>query len=120
MRPSIDDGRARVDRLEHVLRDATRPALGLIARCVEVLLEVALSVEQRDADDRHAQIGGGAQRVAGENTETAAVCGDRLVEGDLHREVGDRAIGWSRTHQVSPNAGVGERCYVAGARKLAT
>ena len=54
-----------------------------------MLAEKALAVEQRDADDRQAQVGHRAERVAGEHAEAAAVSRDRRVERDLHREVGD-------------------------------
>ena len=58
VRPSIFTVVARVDRLEHVFGTPVRRALGLLCRCIEVLLEVALPVQQRDADDRHATVGG--------------------------------------------------------------
>src|SRR6186713_506185 len=111
-RPPFDHhARASVDWFEVIFRAPSHGLLGLIAARVEMLFEVSLAMEERDADDRNAEIGSGAQRVTGEHTETAAVRRDRLVERDLHREIRDRAIALNRTHQVSPNAGVGERCW---------
>ena len=64
-----------------LLRRPSATALSVwLPRGVEVLPEVALPVQQRDADDRHAQVGGRAQRVAGEDAEAAAVGRDRLLE----------------------------------------
>ena len=67
--------------------------LGLLAVGVEVLLEVAAAVHQRDGDDGSAGIGGGAEGVAGQHAEAAGVGGQGLGEGDLHGEVRDLAGG---------------------------
>ena len=63
--------------------------LGLLPGRVQVLLEVALPVQQRDGDQRHAEVGRRPQRVAGEHAESTAVGGDRLLQADLHREIRD-------------------------------
>ena len=60
------------------------PAVG-----VEALVEVALAVEQPDADERHAEVGRRLQVVAGEHAEAARVLGERLGQTELGREVGD-------------------------------
>ena len=60
------------------------PAVG-----VEVLMEVALGVQQPDADEWHAEVGGRLQVVAGEHPEPAGVLRERLGDAELGREVGD-------------------------------
>ena len=65
--------------------------LVLPALLVEALAEVALVVEQADADERNAEIGGALDVVAGEHAEAAGIDGERLVEAELGGEVGDRA-----------------------------
>ena len=52
-------------------------------------VEVAAAVEQADADERHAELGRRLQVVAGEDAEAAAVDRQRLLDPELHREVGD-------------------------------
>ena len=51
--------------------------------------EVAAAVEQPDADERHAELSRRLQVVAGEDAEAAAVDRQRLLDPELHREVGD-------------------------------
>ena len=51
-------------------------------------MEVALGVQQPDADERHAEIGRRLQVVAGEDPEAAGVLGERLGQTELGREVG--------------------------------
>ena len=79
------------DRLEH-----EPEALGVEGRVprllpvvLECLLEVALPVEQADADERDAQVGRGLEVVAGEDAEPARVDRERLAQPELRREVGD-------------------------------
>ena len=68
-----------------------RVALDLPAGGVDLLLEVALAVEQADADERDVEVGGALEVVAGEDAEAAGVDVDGLVQAELHREVGDHA-----------------------------
>jgi hypothetical protein len=94
------DGGARVDRLENLLGIPAHRRLGLVALFVDLLLEVALAVEERHADDRGAEIGGRPQGIAGQNTQPATVRGDRLLEADLHREIGDGRFRGSSSHEI--------------------
>ena len=71
-------------------------ALLLPAVGVEALAEVALGVEQADADERQAEVGGGLQVVAGEDAEAAGVLRQRLGDAELGGEVGDEAAAASR------------------------
>ena len=66
-------------------------ALLLPAVGVERLAEVAVPVEEADADERHAEVAGRLEVVAGEHAEAAGVLGERLGDAELGREVGDRA-----------------------------
>ena len=63
--------------------------LGLPPGRVETLREVAAAVEQADADERDAELGGGLEVVAGEDAEAAGVDRQRLLDAELHAEVGD-------------------------------
>ena len=62
----------------------------LVALLVEVLLEIALIVEQPAGDQRHPQGTGALDVVAGEHAQTAGVNGNRLVHPEFEGEVGDR------------------------------
>ncbi len=68
-----------------------RVGLLLPAVAVEALLEVAGLVEEADADDRDAEVGGGLEVVAGEDAETAGVLRQHLGDAELGAEVGDGA-----------------------------
>ena len=66
-------------------------ALLLPAVAVERLLEVAVAVEQADADERDAEVGGRLEVVAGEDAEPAGVLRQHRGDAELGREVRDRA-----------------------------
>ncbi len=55
----------------------------------EGLAEVPVAVEQAHADERHAQVAGGLEVVAGQDAEAAGVLGQRGGDAELGREVGD-------------------------------
>ena len=98
-RASFDlHGRARVDGLEHVLRPPLTGVSVWLPCLVEMLLEVAFAMEQRDADDRHGEIGRRSQRVTGEHAKAAAVGGDRL---DRARSPSRSTRRWSWMEQNS-------------------
>ena len=59
----------------------------LPALLVEVLAEVALAVEEADADEGNAEVGGALDVVSGEHTETAGINGQGLVQAELSRKV---------------------------------
>ena len=82
------DGRA-LERERQPRRVVLRIALALPVGLVELLAEVALAVEEPDADERHAEVGRRLQVVAGEHAEPARVDRQALVEPELAREVGD-------------------------------
>ena len=77
-----------------------RVGLLLPALAGERLLEVAVPVEQPDADDRHAEVAGGLEVVAGEDAEAAGVLRQHRGDAELGREVADRA-------PVRPGPGAG-------------
>ena len=80
--------------------------LGLAAMLVEPLAEVATAVEQADADERNAELGSGLQVVAGEDAEPAGVDRQRLVDPELHAEVGDEQAVASLVGALPPADGV--------------
>ena len=67
--------------------------LGLLAGGVEVLLEVAVAMHQRDGHHGGAGVGCRTERIAGEHAEAAGVGREVLAEGDFHGEVRDLAVG---------------------------
>ena len=73
-------------------RVVPRVALDLPVALVEPLPEVAAAVEEADADERDAELGGRLQVVAGEDAEAAGVDRQALVEAELGREVGDEEV----------------------------
>ena len=91
---SIDDGLAvgADGGLHRQLVDVGLEVLFVLpAVLVEALAEVALAVEEADADERDAEVGGALDVVAGEDAEAAGVDRQRLVQAELGGEVGDRA-----------------------------
>ncbi len=83
------DGDGLVGGGEGRFRRPDDVALGLLTAGVEVLLEVAATVDERDGDEGNAGIGGGAEGIAGQHAEAARVGGQGLRECDLHGEVRD-------------------------------
>ena len=69
------------------------------------LAEVAVPVEQPDADQRDAEVAGRLEMVAGEDAEAAGVLGQGGRDAELGREVGDGGgagpAGWA-WYQRSP------------------
>ena len=83
-------GRAR--RLGGQQLGGRADVLGVLpAVAVDALAEVRLAVEEPDRDQRQPQVGRALEVVAREHAEAAAVDGQRLVDAELGREVGDRA-----------------------------
>src|SRR5450631_1969352 len=58
---------------------------------VDHLTKVTLAIEQSDANDRHAQIAGSLQLVAGDVAEPTGVDGQRFAQHELHAEIGNTA-----------------------------
>ena len=83
--------------------------LGLAAALVEPLPEVAAAVEQADADERDAELGRRLQVVAGEDAEPAGVDRQRLVDAELHAEVGDEHVVAAPVGALPPADRVRER-----------
>ena len=108
-----------------LLQQGQRQAVGVERRVVlllpavagQGLAEVAVPVEQADADDRHAEVAGRLEVVAGEDAEAAGVLRQGGGDAELGREVGDgrrarRQLVWyqrGRGHVVAQVVGgVGE------------
>ena len=65
----------------------------LLPACgIQVLAEVALLIEQADADQGHAQIAGGFQVVSGKDAEAAGEYGDAFGQAEFRGEIGDDRI----------------------------
>ena len=77
-------------RQRQTVRVEAGEALLLLAVGVEALAEVALGVQQADADQRQAEVGGRLEVVAGEHAEAAGVLRQGLGDAELGREVGDQ------------------------------
>ena len=75
----------------------------LAAAGVDALTEVALAVEQPDADERQRIVRGLLEEVAGERAETAGVDRERHVHGELGAEEGARTRG--RQRRIGRRAG---------------
>ena len=118
---SIETRRARRRRPRAAATAAARRGRGpgrllLPALAGQRLLEVAVPVEQTDADHRHAEVAGGLEVVAGEDAETAGVLRQHRGDAVLRREVGDRRADAS----VPPGAGTsGRRSGTASRSALA-
>ena len=97
--PRLDRLAGELDRDRDVLTDETDGfrvdrlvVLGLAARLVDSLAEVAARVEEADADERDTELGRGLEVVAGEDAEAARVDRQALVDAELHAEVGNEQV----------------------------
>ena len=94
----LDGHRQRQARrvLDPAERQAAQVVVGVVVLLVAVgvdrLAEIALAVEQPDADRRQGHVAGGLHVVAGEDPEAARVDPERLVEAVFGAEVGDRTL----------------------------
>ena len=73
-----------------VLRDDLGPVLVLEPGAIDPLLEVALSVEQPDADHGHGEVARLLEDVARERAEPSGVDGQRGVDAELGADEDDR------------------------------
>ena len=93
--PHGDLGRGPVglaqDRDRQLVGVEHRVALLLPPVARERLPEVAVPVEQADADDRHAEVAGRLEVVAGQDAQAAGVLRQCRGDAELGREVGDGA-----------------------------
>ena len=81
----LDDAECvRVDRFVSLFL----PSVG-----VEALAEIALGIEQTDADEGHAEIRRCLEVIAGQNPEAAGVLRERFGDPELRGEVGDAVQG---------------------------
>ena len=64
----------------------------LVSVGVDRLAEVALAIEQADADERQGHVAGRLHVVAGQDAQPAGVDAQRFVKAVLGAEVGDRAV----------------------------
>ena len=101
------DPDALAQREGHGVRVEGGELLLLPAVEAEPLAEVAVAVEEADADEGHAEVGGRLQVVAGQDAEAAGVLGDGLGDAELGREVGHLAQRAARRPALEP-AGAGE------------
>lgn len=89
----LDPGRGAVGLAQQgdgqLLRVEHRVALLLPAVPAERLAEVAVPVEQPDPDQRHPEVAGGLEVVAGQDAQAAGVLRQRGGDAVLRREVGD-------------------------------
>src|SRR5208337_3572614 len=72
---------------------------------IDRLAEIALLIEQPDADNRNAQIAAGLELVAGHVTKAARVDWQRLAQAELHAEIGDVSERRALMHGVRPVRG---------------
>ncbi len=88
---SAEPSASRTSDERQAVRVDRRVELLLPAVPGQPLGEVAGPVEQADADDRHAEVAGRLEVVAGEDAEPAGVLREDLGQAELHGEVRDAA-----------------------------
>src|SRR5581483_12065002 len=87
-----DLGRHRHERERQSRGVVARIALGLSVALVDALAEVAAKVEEPDPDERDAQLGRRLEVVPREDSETARVRRQALVEPELGGEIGHEEV----------------------------
>ena len=74
----------------HVFDFGVEIFFALIAFGVEMLLEIALVVEQPDGDQRNAQSAGAFDVIARQHAQATRIDRHRFVDAELGRKIGDR------------------------------
>ncbi len=92
-----DDHRVALGVAQQLQRQAVRVQRGVVLELPAVgrqaLGEVAGPVQQAQADQRDAEVGGRLEVVTGEDAQAAGVVGQHLGDAELGGEVGDRRRG---------------------------
>ena len=98
--PSAPQGRLH----RHVFDLGVEIFLALVAVDVEVLLEIALVVEQPDGHQRNAQAAGAFDMVAREHAQAAGIDRHRFVDAELGREIGHGLASPARRRACGPRS----------------
>ena len=99
--PALDGHRGPLRHLRQEIIDGPLHRLfGLVAQGVQPLVKIAFAVEQADGHHGHLEIGGRTDGVSGQGSQPAAVSGHAGLQGDLHGEIGDKAV---VGHKISPS-----------------
>ena len=94
------------DKLDrHVVKIVLDVLFLLPAVGVEVLAEIAVLIQEADADDRNPQVGGGLKVVAGENAKAAGVDRQRFVDAEFGAEICYNWFSCLGIHFVEPCRG---------------
>src|SRR6266851_3128920 len=88
-----------LQRQREIVKIVVDVAFVLPARFVELLSEIAFLVEQTDRHQRNAQIAGGLQVIAGQESEAARKDGQTFGQPKFRRKIGDK---WSRRGRAPP------------------
>ena len=118
----MTDGRA-VGLAQQLERQAVRVERGVVLELPAVgrqaLREVAGAVEQPDADQRDAEVGGGLEVVTGQDAEAAGVLRQHLGDAELGGEVGDarRRLGARATGTSAASSRYSSRSSTASCRR---
>ncbi len=100
--PALDfDGDSRLHRFGEIVDRPGHRLLRLPPLLIEPLIKIAPPVEQRDADHRHAQIGCGTNRVAGQNPESSRIGRHQRIQADLHGKVRHEGLAVLPGHEAS-------------------
>ncbi len=91
----------------HVFNFRVDVLFALVAVDVEVLLEIALVVEQADRHQRNAQPAGAFDVVARENPQTTRIDRHRFVDAELGRKIGHRLAAQHPGIRTAPRLRVG-------------
>ncbi len=108
------DPHAFAERDRHRIRVEIGVALLLPSVVRQALTEVAVAVEQTDADERKAEIARRLQVVAREHAETTRILGEGLADTELGREVADQTQGRRALQLEPPVVGEGASELVIG------
>ena len=80
---------ARVHLVQQRFWSPVHCRFSLVSRLIERLTEVALAIQQSDANHANSEVRGRSQRVARQHAETTGKGRQIVIKANLHREIAD-------------------------------
>jgi len=94
--PFDGDSSSRRHFMHKVIDGPGRRLLVLPATLIQALVKIPLAVQERYCHHGYFEVGRGANRIARQDAQSAAVCGHAHLQTDLHGKICNGAAGYHR------------------------